>query len=230
MPHFSQLDLSSKTRYYGYFITWTPVTEFCDDFPGLLAKWHVKKCDMALLVSEGGPGTDKHLHYHSIGMFKNKQGAGVKRMCETLYGKFNMEVERSTIKVEEITELYGLFWYLTKDLEGPPILIIGWQMSWIKQKCLENLKKMPHKMLLKDQAVLTPKTAVPLIIEYANRKGLLLDSKLSFRDCLKQMSKDKWRLVAIWPKITIICAEVLMQCGNDYMFDQVFDSAFFGLE
>ncbi len=225
------LDIHSTAGHTPFFITWTAVGEYAEDFEKKLCDWHSKKCDTALVVSEGGPGEVEHLHYHSLGVFRDGRANGIKRQCDTLYKKLNMEMGKNTVKVKSVPEIVGLFHYLTKDLkDDPPLMIKGWRMSWIKAQCLANLKKMPHKMLLQDQYTLTPKTAVNIIIQYAKRKGLVLVDRLSFRDCLKSMVRDHYRVNGIWGKITIICAEVLMECGNDSMFDAVFDHAFFGLE
>ncbi len=224
------IDTHAQTGYTPFFITFTAVSEYSDGFEDALKSWHSKKCDQVLLVREGGVG-DQHLHYHSVGTFRAKQAVGVTRQCETFYKKQNMQWTKGvSVKVKAVSDLIGLFWYLTKDFlteDNPdPLLTKGWKMSWIKQKCLDNLKKMPHKMLLKDQYSLTPKTATNMILEYSRRKSLPITGKESFKSVLKSMIKDHYRVNAIWPKITIIYAEVMIECGDDSGFDSVFESAF----
>ncbi len=221
------IDIHSQDKFHPYYLTWTAVDEFSENWESELASWHNKKCDMFLLVREGGPGLPEHLHYHSIGTFRPKTAGGVTRNAETFYKSQKMECGKKTVDVKSVKEMIGLFHYLTKDLEGPPLGLKGWKMSWIKKQCLNNLKKMPHKMLLKNQYMLSKKTAVNIIIEYAKIKSLPLVDKNSFRDCLKAMGKDHYRVTGIWGQITVICAEVLLECGHDAMFDQLFDAAFF---
>lgn len=225
-------DAHVQEGYTVFMSTFTCVDTFCEEFEEKLASWHARKCDSVLLVREGADGSDTHLHYHSVAAFKNKQAAGVSRQAETFYKKLGMEWDkRRSVVVKKVCDLFGALHYLMKAQPAgrAPLMVKGWKLSWIKEMSLKSLKKMPHAQLLKDQYILSPKTATNMILEFANRKGLPITGRESFRGVIKEMIADHYRVSSIWPKITIIYAEVLMECGNHSGFDQVFDNAFFNI-
>lgn len=224
-----KLDKSSKPKMYPYALHWTAVTDYCEDFEAKLIDWHRRKCDSAVICREGGPGHDEHLHYHSIGTFKTKQQAGVRRMCETFYKKIVMEWGPNAVVVREAKVLAGAMWYIFKDKPIEDVYHYhGWRMTWMQELIAKNLKKMPHCQLLKDQYILTPKTARNMIIAYAKARNIMLCGRDTFRDCLKTMSREGYSVVAVWPKITVVYAEVMLQMGNETAFDELFETAFIG--
>lgn len=195
------LDLHDNSSRTTYFITFTTSCgDFPDDFNDSLVKFHVKRCDMALLVQEGGPGEDKHRHYHSVGSFKASKTNNITNQCKTFYKHCGIEVSKQSIVVKKVPVLVGMFGYLLKHCEGPPLLVMGWQLSWIKEQIIANVSKIPHKVLMKNKHVLSSKTATALVVEYAKAKSLVLADKLSFVEVVSEMTCDGYQFEAVKPK------------------------------
>jgi len=224
----SSIDLHDQSARTNFYITFTSSEPFPDSFGTALAKWHARKCDSCLLVTEGGPGTDKHLHFHSVGSWKTSNTSNVTAACKTLYKKHKIEWSKNAVRVKSVPELYGLFHYLMKDVsEGEPLMILGWKLSWIKEKILANLKKMPHSMLLKSQYTLSPKTQCAIVCKYAECQGLQITCKDSFKSVCIRMVKDKYDFTNVRWKA--LYAHVLVHFGNDHAFDDMMESELFGL-
>ncbi len=217
------LDLTNETGRTNYHITLTAVSVFPEGFDAPLITWVRKKCSMALLVSEGGPDTDKHLHYHCLGSWTTTNTSNVTQACKTFYKKNKMEWSKNAVKVTKVPELYGLFHYLLKDVcpNTEPLLVIGWRLSWIKEKIKENLMKMPHCMLLKKRYMLTPKTATPMLCKYADAVGVQVTCKESFKSLCVRMVKDGYDFSNV--KWRILYAQVMVHFGDDHALESLID-------
>ncbi len=223
------LDIHDQPSFYPFFITFTSGDPFPESFVADLSAWHVKKCDCCLLVSEGGPGKDKHLHFHSVGTWKTTNPSNVTRACKTLYKKHKIEWTKNCVRVKTVPELIGMFHYLLKEVSDSdvPLLLMGWKMSWIREKLKANLKKMPHTMLLKDEYFLTPKTATAMLLKYADVHSLRITCIEAFKSLIKRMMIDKYRFANVRWKILYV--EVSIAHGNSGPLDDFLESELFGM-
>ncbi len=207
-------DLHDNSSHTAYFITFTcSGGEFPPEFEAALIAFHVKKCDSAIVVKEGGPGEDKNIHYHSVGTFKSSKTANVTNQCKTLYSKLNIDFERRTVQVKKVSVLVGVFSYLLKEMgDGCPLLTMGWQLSWIKEQVIANVARILYKVLMKNKHCLTAKTATAMIIEYAKAKSLVLDCKLSFAEVCCEMAEDGYQFEAV--KVEWMYCQVMSMLGH----------------
>ncbi len=182
-----------------FFVTFTTTgADWPVDWPIILSKFHAKKCDMVLLVPEGGDTHIQHLHYHSVGTWPTKHGGNVSKLAERLYNKHGLPWTKHAVKVIKVKHLVGMFHYLLKAKgDEPPLMLMGWQMSWIKQQCVDNVKSTPYKMLLKDKMCLTAKSATPFVLKYAEAKNLPLSCKQTFADVISEMMCDGYQFEAV---------------------------------
>jgi len=206
---------NNDSKRTSFCITFTTGGEFPPAWEAALAAWHVKKCDQALVVREGGPEEEEHLHYHSVGTFKTSKASNIKSMCETLYKKHDVAYDKPSVVVKTTTDLIGMFHYLLKDqVDDQPVLLLGWKMSWIKEQCLSNLKKIPHKVLMKNKYVLKTSTATAVVMEYAKRKSLILTGKDSFATLVCEMARDGYQFEAV--KLKWLYCQCMSLTGDDH--------------
>ena len=201
--------------YHAYFITFTTsCSEWPEDVNDRLIGWHVAKCDQALLVAEGGPDEDKHLHFHSVATFKARAAKNVTEQVKTLYKKMGLPVTGRSIQVKKVTDLVGIWHYHLKELgDRKPLLLKGWKMSFIKESCLANLKKIPHKVLLKNKYMLNAKIATALMVEYAAAKSLVISGKESFTTVVCEMAKEGYQFESV--KIKWLYTQVMSLMGDE---------------
>lgn len=193
------LDLHDTDARTPFMITFTTsMGDFPSDFELALAHWHKKKCESCLLIREGGPGEDEHLHYHSVGTWKTKHAGNVTRGCATFYSKFNLAFTDRSVVVKKVTDLIGSWHYLRKSLDGRvPLLVMGWSMSWIKEQCVANVHKIPNKVLMKDKHCLSTRTATARCMEYAKAQGMVLSGKDSFATLICEMAAEGYQFEAV---------------------------------
>lgn len=156
-------------------------------------KWFSDNTDSCLVVTELH-ATGK-LHLHAGTKQKHKTAGELTRRWTKLYETLNIPcVKGVSIHIRKTTDLVGWFHYLTKDLEGPPLYVQGWQMTWIQQQCKDNLKKMPHKLIKGSDHTMNMVTATNLVIAYAKNADLPLSGKDSFKTVICCMAKDGYQL------------------------------------
>lgn len=193
------LDHHSSDSLFSYFITLT--SNVClSDFEPAIVLWH-RRGDKVLLVGEDHLSGKKH--YHSlITVASPKTANALTKNLVRFYEKESIPLQKGvSIKVKRVSNQVGMFHYLTKDLnDSPPVLIIGWTMSWIKEQCLENLKLIPHKMLTKGVVMLTKRNAVGYFLKYREAKGAVVDSKLSFCQLVAEMMTDGYQFDGVQTK------------------------------
>lgn len=206
-----------------YFATLTSSTDFTDDHEQAIIEFH-RQFDSVFLVVENH--ADGKPHYHAVFRDpRNKQTAKVTLKYERFYAANEIEYTKGiSVIVKRVSELIGTFHYLSKDLppDQPPLLIRGWRMSWIKETCLKNLKKMPHKMLMGDSAVVKPACAVDLCCQFAKRANILVDSKFTFGHLIKAMIKDGYLFHNV--KLKILFVHVMARLGHDHWVDAWVDN------
>ncbi len=175
-----------------------------------ILEWCRHNSDACMLVEE--VAATRHLH--AAFRCTQKTTVQVTRMICTLYERMKLPwVPKVSVRVRKMTELVGWFHYLKKDLgDKQPLLLTGWKMTWITEQCLENLKKIPHKMLLKQDYQVTSKTGVAIVIEYAKRNNLPLCDKFTFADCITDMAKECYTFDSV--RVKWLFCQVMARCGH----------------
>ena len=198
-----------------YAITFTTATPGFDDAQVLIiTDWCRRNSDACFLVEE--QAATRHLH--AAFRCKQKSTHQVSRKLETLYKKMELPwVTKISCKVKRMCELIGWFHYLKKDLgDNEPLLLTGWQMTWITKQCQENVKKIPHKTLLKNDYQLSTKTSTAMVIQYASAHNMLLCDKFSFADVLAAMAADSYTFESVRVK-WLFCQVMARQGHPRYM-------------
>lgn len=200
----------SKNQYQ-YFITLNIRDGFTTEEIARVKAWHQHHTEECVLVTELCDSGKVHLH--SVITCSQKQTVQVTRKIKTLFDSLNLDwTPFVTCKVKRVTQLTGLFHYLLKDLgDKPPILLKGWTRSWIDQQCKDNLKKIPRKMLLKNEYHVTVKTGVPLMLEFAKRTAMPLVDKHSFIEVAMAMQVEGFCFDNVKPKW--LFGQVMIRCG-----------------
>lgn len=187
------MDPSPQLNTFLYWITLTSSQGFCDAQEDQVVQWHRRNSEKVFLVSEFHESGEKHFH-SVLACFKPKIAGKVTEKLVRLYRSMEIDVVTGvTIKVKRVNDFVGILHYLCKDLVGDPLLLIGWRMSWIKAQCLANVKKMPHKVLLKNKKLVTVRTAVDLVVQFASAGGYPLTGVDSFATVTGAMVVDGFR-------------------------------------
>lgn len=177
-----------------------------------LVEFHRQEGDFAFLVSELRPG-DNVKHYHSVFQSRTTNAATTRKKIERRLVAADLEIEvKVTVKVKTCSDLIGWFHYLTKDTDYVRLLIKGWQMTWIKEQCLANVRKIPHSVLLKSKHHITSKGATARILAYAKAKDWPITGKESFKQIVCQMASEGYEFQNI--KVKWCFAQCLAMSGN----------------
>lgn len=177
--------------------TISPKDDFTPSQETALKEWHGHQGPFAFLVSEPRPG-DGIIHYHSVFQSLAKTTSKTREKLERLLKNIHVPYERMiTVKVKKCTDLIGWFHYLTKDATSKRLYIKGWEMSWIKQQCLDNVKKIPFKVLLKGKRFVTKKGATALIIAYSAAKAYPITGKHSFMQVVCMMAQEGYEFQSV---------------------------------
>lgn len=186
-----------------------------------LIQFHRAEGPFALLISELRPG-DSVMHFHSVFQAKAMQAAKVRIKVELCLRRAGVEITRSvTVKVKQCTDLIGWFHYCTKDASYVRHYIKGWEMSWIKEQCLANIKKIPNAVLLKDKHHITAKGATARILAYAKAQGTPITGKESFKDIVCLMAREGYEFQNV--KIKWCYSQVMAMCGCDRAMRSMLD-------
>ncbi len=157
--------------------------------------------------------TTTHRHLHGVFRVPQKQAGQVTQRFKTLYKRLDLPwVPNVSVKVKKTVELIGWFHYMLKDQTGPPLVLTGWRMTWITEQMQAAVKKIPRKVLEQDQVMLSSRTVIPLIIEFAKAHALPLCDKCSFIEVVLAMEADKYSFQLVRKK-TVFC-EVMSRCGR----------------
>ncbi len=174
-----------------------------------ICDWARLQSDSCMIVEE----TTTHRHLHGVFRVPQKQTGQVTRKFRTLYAKLELPwVPNVSVKVKKTTELVGWFHYMLKDQSGPPLVLTGWTMTWITEQCQAAVKKIPRKILTKDQVVLSTRDAVPLIIAFAQANNLPLCDKHAFIEVVLAMEAEKYNFQNI--KRKGVFAETMTRMGH----------------
>lgn len=207
------MDHYSSQHCKSYFITLTSADDLAN-FEVHIKAWHTLHADRAILVRESHQ--DGQTHYHSLFVTRTMNAAQVvTRSLERLYKKHDIALlSRRSIMVKKQTDQVGLFHYLTKDIPATekPLLLIGWQYTWIKEQCLANLMKMPIKLLKKGTVSLSRRTAVALVLEYAKAQGAVITGKFSFAELIAKMASEGYQFDMVANKY--LYSQVMARLGH----------------
>jgi len=206
------------------FITISPPVDYTAMQWDLIVDWHRRMCiDQCLVVFEDRPG-DGVKHLHSVISVKAKGVNHTTVSLERLLSRHNIEwCKIVTIKVKDATDVSSLYTYLMKDQTGPPALLLGWRLSWIKQKLKDNVKLLKPSDLKKGRRVLNINNAVPLIQAYAFANGHRLNSKEAIADCMCDMQYEKYSFDRC--KFETLYCQLMGECGirrsfRDFLMDK----------
>ncbi len=221
-----KLDPAPAPSTHTYFVTLTAADNLLEHEDAIV-QWHRTHSEKTLLVPE--LHADGRTHYHSIIHTMDKTTNQVTRKLLTLYQRLNIPVVKGvSIIVKASSDAIGLLHYVTKDLQGDPLLITGWTMSWIKETCKANLKNIPYRMLTKNKYTLQHRSSVELVVQYAYRSGYPLTGKASFIQVVTAMQADGYQFSGIKP--TWLYAEVMAVCGYAGAARSLWDLALMGLD
>ncbi len=207
---------------FGYMLIFTSANDFNEAQEDQIVQWHRRRCENALLVRE--LHTDGRKHYHStILVLKPKTSGGVSRQLATLYKSMGIDVvARVTYQVKSTSDQIGSFHYLLKDqADREPLLIMGWQLTWIKAQCVSNVKKIPRKMLMQDRVVLNAANAIPYCLKFAEAAGVGITGKESFKTLVRLMVKDGYSFDKC--NLPWLYAQLMCIAGDDRVLDQHID-------
>ncbi len=216
------LDLHAAPADIHYFVTVSTKHDLSAEQVAGLVTWH-KLRPTCLLVKEFR--SDGVAHFHSVFKSSVKRANTVTRNLTRLFATLEIQVVIGvTIVVKKVTDLIGIWHYVLKDLEpdSKPLVIRGWRLTWIREQLLSNLKKIPHKVLIKDDAFVEMRSSVGLVIEYSKRKGIPIAGKVGFRTCLCAMAEEGYRFEKV--KIKQLYIHVLAQLHDTRPFASFIDS------
>jgi len=201
------VDFSPSTpKFQGFFLTISPKEQFTPAQAQVVKQFH-QHFERCLLVSEvRADGCD---HYHSVYSSAHKKTNSETRVLERLFTKNHISFTVGvTIKLKKVSNVLGLFHYLLKDVtaDNPPLLLSGWQMSWIKQQCLDNVKNIPRKLLDKEVCMVTKRNGAELLLAYAKAAGMPIQGKECFIEVFLDMEAKHYnfsnvRLVSLYTRV-----------------------------
>lgn len=224
------MDPAPSINTYHYFVTLTSSDGFTSVQEEIIKLWHRNHSDKCLLVAE--LQDNGKTHYHSlIACTSPKLPAAVTRNLVRLYAILDIEpVIGVSIVTKKVTDFVGLLHYLSKNIaEGSsPVLCWGWQYTWIKQQCLDNIMKIPRCMLRKDQYMVQCSSSVQLILQYAQAAGFPLTGKASFITVCVEMQSKGYQFEKIKPKW--LYAQVMAMAGHLSLARRVWEDSLFGLD
>ncbi len=212
-----------------YFVILTCSGGFSSEQILTITSHFVGRYEKLLLVQE--PHADGSLHVHAVFENSCKQTAGVTRIYERFYANVLHlpVVPRVTIVTRAVTELIGIFHYLTDpSKDGVRLATLGWTDTWITAQVKANLKKMPKKLLQGQSYSVEPRTAVDIVIQYAIRSNHPIIGKMSFMQCVAHMEKDGYRFHRVKPRWLYV--EVMAMLGDLRPAVSHWDILLYGLE
>jgi len=221
------MDPSPQIDTFSYCLTLTSLIGFTPAHEDQIVEWHRRNSDKCFLVKEfhdsGVP------HYHSlIACTAPKQACHVTDKLCRLYGQMLIDYTKGvTVKVKRCSDFIGWLHYLCKDMSGPPILVIGWTMTWIKQQCKANVKKIPRKLLSKNVYMVQSSTSVNLVVTYANACGHPLTGMDSFITVVTEMQAEGYQFEKIKPKW--LYGQVMAVVGHKGCARRLWEDALFAL-
>ncbi len=213
-----------------YFITLTTSDNFSDEHQSTIVGWHKNASSKCLLVCELHDSGKRH--YHSTICTPAPKSAGkVTEKLSRLYDVMGLDhVPRVSIVVKKVTDAVGILHYLSKDIPegGKPLLCWGWQYSWIKQQCVDGIKKIPLRMLRKDQYMVQNSSSVQLIIQYAKAAGYPLTGKRSFITVTTEMQSKGYQFEKTKPRW--LYAQVMAMCGYQSLSARLWEACLHDLD
>jgi len=145
----------------------------------------------AFLAVEYG-NTGDNCHVEGIGEFDTEKTSNVTARLKVLYKNMSLEWTPYSVKVRKATHLVGALIYASKELEGKGELLVikGWKQSWIDLQVKDNVKAIPHKMLLAKWTRVTQNSGGPLMYEWAKANNMTVTCKDAYVEVKKQMASQ----------------------------------------
>lgn len=196
----SALDVLCPAGKFPFFVTVSPArsSPLSDADISAIKEWHKAKGTQVLLVKEIREDGTPHLHSALTSV--NRAAGNLTRSLTRVFVKHSIPyVKGVTIRIKSVPEMIGLYHYLLKDVavDNPIIYLKGWKLTWMRKQCLDNLSKMPHKMLASEQHHLTSRTATSCVIKYAKLRDMPLGGKQCFKEVIYQMMSVHYDFSAV---------------------------------
>ncbi len=208
----TSIDTNIISGLFYYCLTLTSADDFTDEQEAGIVDWHRKRSEFCLLVREYHK--DGRRHYHSLLAVKSPKSAGaITKNLERLWGSLKLNwVKGVSVVVKRMSNMAGQMHYCLKELKGDkPLLLIGWQYTWIKDLCKKNLKNIPHKLLKGETYMVQKNTSVELVLKFAAASGIRITCKESFIDCCMDMQEQGYQFDNIKKKDLL--TNVMSRCG-----------------
>lgn len=194
-----------------YAITLTTSGGFTPDHVTAIRLYFKSNCEKCLVVTELTSSGFVHLHAGAV--FAAKNTGGVTRRFQVLYkNTLKLEVTPNSITVKKTSCEVGWWWYLLKDLDGPPLYISGWKLTWIQEQCKANVKLIPDKVLKKNSHTLNMSCAAERMLEYASASGMQLGCKEAFKQVYCAMEAEGYKFHLC--KIKHLYCQVMSKSGD----------------
>lgn len=148
-------------------------------------------------------------HLHILYTSPAKQSNGLTRQYEKLYTKWGIDhVKGVSIKNKRVTNLIGMFHYISKDIKEKPYMILKWKWTWIQQQCRDNVKLIPKKILNGENRWVNQREAGMIMMAYAKSTGKQIFSKEQFCETFAEMQEQGYQFdkVNLRPVYTLIMA------------------------
>ncbi len=207
-------DITCEEGYHAYAITLTCSPCFsgenCDDIVSFHKEDYFHN---VLLINELHDSGETH--FHALADIKCKQAAGVTRKYERFYKAHDIAyVKGISAKIKTCTDKVGWMHYLLKEFtdDDVPLVLKGWKWTWVQQLVRDSIKKMPHRMLLKDVYKVTKSNGTEIICKYMQVNSMRVANKEDFMDVICAMSREKYRFSSASIKWCFV--EVLIQEGH----------------
>ncbi len=155
---------------------------------GVLVQYF-KGCRHGYLVNEQG-SNGMNSHVEGIVEFDTQTTSNVTDRIKRVYEKMGIEVEECTIRVRQATHLIGALIYASKELRhgGKVVLLKGWEQSWIDKQIKENVKCIPHKMLLKRGTRINQSAGAALVYEWCVANNTQVKTKRDYLEVIRSMA------------------------------------------
>ncbi len=221
----TSIDTNILSDLFYYCLTLTSADNFSDDQEAGIVDWHRKRAEFCLLVREYHK--DGRRHYHSLLAVKSPKSAGaVTKNLTRLWGSLKLNYTPNSVKVKRMSNMAGQFHYCLKELKGDnPLLLIGWQYTWIKDLCKKNLKNIPHKLLKGETYMVQKNTFVELVLKFASASGIRITCKETFIDVCIDMQEQGYQFDNIKKKDLL--TNVMARCGCRQASRNVWESELF---
>ncbi len=154
-------------------------------------------------------------HFHAVVDIKLQKANGLTLRYERLYKKLSIPLTKCiSIRVKRCVDKIGAFHYLMKELSDTddPLVLKGWERTWIQDEIRNGLKHMPYKVLLRGTYRVTKSNGTDICLKYADLHNMSILGKDDFADLIAAMVRDKYRFASA--SLKVIYVELLCELGR----------------